>query len=443
IQPPRTVVAPAWGLAVQTTARLADQSMDRFFLLASAQSFNAAEQALEGIGFIHLNVVFADAHTIGWQVTGQYPRRRAGYGYFPSPGWSGAYDWDGVVPYAELPNDIAPERGYVATANQRTVSAPHLTGSWYAPERHERIVEVLETHNRHTLATTVDLQNDVQDRAALKLRALLGRMAPVLESRMAGMPERTREAAERALRLLLRFDGAMDASDAPGAALYGIFLDELTRETFADELGARDSLPWLAFLHANAITYSAQQDHMLGRDDSPFWDDLRTPMMEDKAAIVARTLALSWQRAQRELGADVNKWQWGKLHQYHWESPSTKLKPFLPFAQATAVGAMAGYLDRGPYPAPGSTNTVNVAGYTLGDGYKVWNVPAMRLVVDFSQSEPLHVIIAGGQSGNPASPHYADGIPLYLSGRNRRMAMHDPEQVARQFSRRLLLKPVE
>ncbi len=443
IQPPRAQPVPQWGLAVQTSARQADRSMERFFQLGQAQSFNAAEQALEGIGFIHLNVVFADAYNIGWQVTGNYPRRLAGRGYLPSPGWSGDYDWDGFVPYAELPNAIAPERGYVATANQRTVATPHLTGSWYAPERHERIVEFLEAHNRHTLGTTVELQNDVQDRAALKLRALLATLTPVLRERIAALPARDREPAEKALRLLARFDGVMDAGDAPGAALYGIFLNELTRETFADELGARDGLAWQSFLQANAITYSAQQDHLLGRDDSPFWDDVRTPAVEDKAAIFARTLAASWVLAERELGGDVQKWQWGKLHQYHWESPSTKLKPFLPFAQAKAVGALAGYLDRGPYPAPGSTNTVNVAGYTIGDGYKVWNVPAMRLAVDFSLTEPLHVLIAGGQSGNPASPHYADGIPLYLSGRNRRMAFHDPELVARQFSRRLVLRPVE
>ncbi|MDP2225884.1 MAG: penicillin acylase family protein [Moraxellaceae bacterium] len=436
-----------WGLAVQTSSQLADRSMERFLQLGQAQSFNAAQLALDGIGFIHLNVLFADAQNIGWQVTGSYPKRLAGRGYLPSPGWTGAYDWDGYVPYDELPGDINPPERFLATANHRTVmpgAGPQLTGSWYAPERHERIAAQLQVHERHTLGTTTELQNDVQDGAALKLREQLKRMTPVLRERIAQLPANSREQAEKALRLLSRFDGVMDATDAPGAALYGIFLDTLTRETFADELGPRDGVAWQSFLLANAISYSAQQDHMLGRDDSPFWDDIRTSgQQEDKADIFARTLARSWISAESELGNDALKWQWGKLHTYHWESPATKMKPFLPFTQAKAVGALSGYLDRGPFPAPGSTNTVNVAGYTIGDGYKVWNVPAMRMIVDFSQTEPLHLINAGGQSGNPASPHYADGIELYLSGRNRRMALHDPEQVKTQFSRKLVLRPAE
>ncbi|MBP9046531.1 MAG: penicillin acylase family protein, partial [Moraxellaceae bacterium] len=89
----------------------------------------------------------------------------------------------------------------------------------------------------------------------------------------------------------------------------------------------------------------------------------------------------------------------------------------------------------------GSTNTVNVAGYTIGEGFKVWNVPAMRLIVDFSLAEPLYLVNAGGQSGNPASRHYDDGIPLYLSGENRSLAFHAPVLVSQQFNRTLILQP--
>ena len=42
--------------------------------------------------------------------------------------------------------------------------------------------------------------------------------------------------------------------------------------------------------------------------------------------------------------------------------------------------------------------------------------PAMRIVVDFSREEPLIGLNSTGQSGNPASPHYADGIDAWLKG---------------------------
>lgn len=445
IMPPLFNAQAQWGLALQTAATQPDQSMERLFLLSQASGFSDGEHALEGVGFVHLNVLLADAQNIGWQVTGNYPQRAKGHGYFPSPGWTGEYDWNGFVPFESLPHDTNPERGYIATANHRTVeknAEPWLTGSWYAPERYERIAEKLEEHRMHTLATTVELQNDVHDKAADKLREVLKKLEPAIHQHLAEAAPAARASGESALKMLSRFDGDME-KDAAGAALYAIFLNRLTRDIFLDELGPDTSTAWQSFMLANAITYSAQQDHMLGREDSPFWDDVRTTgKKEDKSEIFALALANAWQQANSTMGSNTADWKWGSIHSYTWESGSTKLKPFLPFAQRQAVSALSGYLDRGPYPAPGSTNTVNVAGYTIGDSFKVWNVPAMRMIVDFSQSEPLYLINSGGQSGNPASPHYADGIELYLSGRNRRMAFHDDVLINQQFSKRLILQPL-
>lgn len=445
IMPPSVHAAAQWGLAVQMGAIQPDQSMERLFLLGRASGFSEGEHALEGIGFVHLNVLLADAQNIGWQVTGNYPQRGKGRGYLPSPGWTGEYDWKGFVPYASLPHETNPQRGYIATANHRTTekgAEPWLTGSWYAPERFERVSEKLEEHNTHTLATTVELQNDVHDKAADKLRDVLKKLEPAIHKQLAQAAPAARSSGESALRMLQRFDGDME-KDSAGAAFYATFLNRLTSDIFLDELGPVESNSWQSLLQGNAISYSAQQDHMLAREDSPFWDDVRTPNhKEEKAEIFALALANSWQQATSTMGTNPAEWKWGNLHTYTWESGSTKLKPFLPFAQRKAIGALSGYLDRGPYPAPGSTNTVNVAGYTIGDGFKVWNVPAMRMIVDFSQAEPLYIINSGGQSGNPASPHYADGIELYLSGRNRRMAFHDELLLQQQFAQKLILQPL-
>lgn len=442
IMAPPLSVTDSYGVAVQTTGAMADKSTERFFRLGLAPDAASAQGIMTGIGAIHLNMVFADATNIGWQVTGLYPQRRKGRGYFPSPGWTGEYDWNGMVAAARLPHRLNPEDGFVATANHRTVTKanePHLTGSWYAPERFERIADRLQENPAQTLDSTIDLQNDTVDRAALKLKQLLQDKQPLLQARIGRLPEASRQSAEKSLQMLTDFDGRM-AVDAPGAALYAVFLDSLTRLVFADEVGQGQT--WQSFLQANAITYSAQQDHLLGREDSPFWDDVKTPAVhEDKWDIFVRTLAMSWQQSLLLLGADSSSWRWGKIHTYAWESGSTKMKPWLPKVDAMVVGVLGRYLDRGPFPAPGSTNTVNVAGYTIGDGYKVWNVPAMRLVVDFSLAEPLYLINAGGQSGNPASRHYDDGIPLFLSGKNRSLAFHDPVKVGQQFNRVLVLKP--
>ena len=49
--------------------------------------------------------------------------------------------------------------------------------------------------------------------------------------------------------------------------------------------------------------------------------------------------------------------------------------------------------------------------------FDTWLIPAMRIVVDFSREEPLIGVNSSGQSGNPASPHYADGIEAWQQGR--------------------------
>lgn len=441
--PPNLYVAPQYGLALQTTAAEADNSIASFFRLAQAKDIASARVSMAEIGAIHLNMVFADKDNIGWQVIGSYPLRKNGRGYFPSPGWTDRYDWQGREDFAYLPYRLNPEEGFVATANHRSVlpgQGAYLTGSWYAPERFERIQEKLAKSNRQTGEYTIALQNDTVDLAALKLVALLKKNEDVLRQRIGKLPEAARESAGKSLKMLLEFDGDMKATSS-GAALYAIFLDSLTRKTFADELG--NGQAWQSFLQANAITYSAQQDHMLGREDSPFWNDVSTPEQEDKWDIFASTLAISWQQALFALGADSDSWRWGKIHTYTWESGSTKMKPWLTPVESVVVGLLGRYLDRGPFPAPGSSNTVNVTGYTIGDGYKTWNIPAMRLVVDFSQPEPMQLLIAGGQSGNPASRHYDDGIALFLTDKNRVMAFNDAAAIKKQFHKVLVLQPAE
>lgn len=440
--PPRLLTGDRWGLAMAMALPAHDQSLVRFFSLAKAQSVAAAQTALRELGFIHLNMVLADREHIAWQVTGAYPERARGRGYFPSPGWTGDYDWTGYVPYARLPQSVDPVQGFIATANHRTTSPndPHLTDSWYAPERFDRIEDMLRANATQDTASTIAMQNDVMDLTVRRGQQVFKRLGPALEQALAHVSAADQERAQQALARLQAFDGQQAANSAD-AALWGLFLDRLTKELFLDELGPDGGEVWRAFLIANAVTYSAQQDHLYGRDDSPFWDDINTPVREGKADILARALAGAWQVAEARLGKEPAQWRWGDLHTYHWRTGSTKLRPFLPSAlERWAVGRLGEFTDRGPYPAPGSTNTVNVAGYTVGENFDVWNVPAMRMIVNFAEPEPLQILITGGQSGNPGSPHFTDGIDLFLSGRNRPMPLA-PETAHAHFAKVLNLEP--
>ena len=437
-------LSSGFGLALKTTQLEADKSLDAFFDLSRAQSVEQAFEATREIRAMPLNIVFADAQHIGWQVTGRYPNRRAGLGLVPSPGWGNEFAWDGFADPMLHPYDQDPPQGWLGTANQRTVPRGYgmqLSNSWFYPERAERIAELAGT-GRHDSQSMIAMQYDQTSPFVAKLQTMFSApgMAEGLQAAIAALPAAEHSKAQEAFNRLMEFDGKLTASSAD-AALYSAFLHQSARETFLDELGPESSPAWQALVDTANNSYSAQADHLLGREDSPFWNDTRTAQKEDKPAILARSLAGAVTLLESKLGSERSAWQWGKLHTYNWISETTQLAPHMSASQRTSINALKGYLDRGPYPAGGDHSTLNVAAYQWGDNFDTWLIPAMRIVVDFGREEPLIGLNSSGQSGNPASKHYADGIDAWLKGNYMSFPFQSQNLDKVYGSRRLLLTP--
>lgn len=74
-------------------------------------------------------------------------------------------------------------------------------------------------------------------------------------------------------------------------------------------------------------------------------------------------------------------------------------------------------MRRGPLPAGGDGTTVGVArGEGLRPPFPVVHGPAARFVVDLADPDGASLALAGGQSGNPLSPHFADFVPGWAEG---------------------------
>lgn len=404
--------------------------------LGIARNLKEARQAMSDIDIIYLNMVYADAEGIAWQTTGRFPKRPRGRGLFPSPGWTGEYDWDGYLPFAEQPHSENPPEGFLLTANNRTLpreEAARYGSAWIGPERADRIRALISGLKAATAGDMMAVQADQLSLMAEKTQKVLfsdGLAGAVLQA-IDALPQSAHRKEALAARELLspkKFDAVMRA-DSASAALLGAFHYSLTRNIFLDELGPEESVTWKAFLKVNPLSYNAPEDHLLGREDSPFWDVVTTPEKETKPDILARSLADAYRFLTRRLGKNPARWEWGKLHTYHWRSE---------------VSAQAGFLgplfDRGPYPAGGDFHTVNVTGYTWGEDFRVWVIPAMRFVVDFGLEEPAFLVVSVGQSGNPVSEHYADMIPLWLEVKNHPLPFQR-ENVLEQYHHVLVLKP--
>jgi len=417
-------IDPPYGLALAFANNAdRDQSVDAFFNLGRTRSADEALTLLQRIRAIPLNMVVADRDNIAWQVTGTYPVRAKGRGLMPSPGWTGEYDWTGFLSPDALPGIKNPPAGYIGTANHRTVprNYPHvLSSSWYWPERAERIGQMAGSTDVHAAQTSIDMQLDTYSLFVPKLQALLfqGQLAFDMGKEMDDWKDDLKKKKARmALSMLKNFDGRMEAS-SPGAALLSAFLNSATKNIFLDELGPADSDAWQAFVAINSGSYNATCDHLLIRgDESPFWDDIRTPEKETKAMILTRSLADAVDFLEQTLGADPGSWTWGALHTYLWETDSYKMAPHLGFPERMALSAVKSYFNRGPYPASGDFFTLNVSMYTMGKDFDTWIIPSMRLIVDFSRAEPMIAVNSSGQSDHPSSPHYDDGIGAWREGR--------------------------
>ncbi|RBJ84797.1 penicillin acylase family protein [Pseudomonas sp. MWU12-2534b] len=414
-----------FGLALQTPELKDDKTLDAFFDLSRAQNVEKASDASREIRAIALNMVFADASNIGWQVTGRFPNRREGEGLLPSPGWDGRYDWDGYADPMLHPYDQDPPQGWIATANQRVISRGYgmqLSNSWQAPERAERMAE-LASSGKQDNRSLIALQYDQSTLFAAKLKKMFEApgMAQPLKKAIEALPDVDRAKAREAYSRLLAFDGKVTAGSAD-AALYELFLQESAKQIFLDKLGPESGSAWQAFVANGNLSYSAQADHLLGQEDSPFWDDSRSAQKEDKPAILARSLVAAINAGEQLLGADRKAWQWGKLHSYSWTSSS-------------------GRQIRAPMQAGGDHNTLNSAAYHWGQDFVIRDTPALRLIVDFGLSEPLMGLNSSGQSGNPASPNYANGIDGWLKAQYLSLPMQ-PQNFERSYGKtRLTLVP--
>jgi acyl-homoserine-lactone acylase len=230
----------------------------------------------------------------------------------------------------------------------------------------------------------------------------------------------------------MAFDGRLSPGSAD-AAVYELFLQESARQTFLDELGPETSPAWKALVQNADLSYSPQADHLLGREDSPYWDDVKTPQKEDKPVILARSLAAAISTGESQLGADHKAWQWGKLHQTVWTSQSAQLSAALGGSKAGAV--------KGPVASGGDHTTLNASGFHWGQDFNPAVVPALRMIVDFAQQEPMMAQNAAGQSGNPASPYYANGIDPWMKGLYMSVPMQ-PENFEKAYGKqRLTLTP--
>ncbi len=342
-----------------------------------------------------LNFSYADtAGNVGVAPAGRIPLRKSGNPNIPGPARLADYRWQGMIEPDELPHLYNPDRGYVFSANNKTArNLPfHITSLWEPPSRAERIDFLLQQFDQYTAADAGIMQTDVVSPHAC---ALTPRILDALE------PHRPRfDSSERlAYRLLADWDCSMLFSDT-AAAVFNVLLERMVYNTFADELGE------LLYKKYTFVTNIPMRKilELASRPRSPWFDDVRSPEVENLDSIILRSFREALTFLERSIGpADSHSWQWGALHSLTLEHPLGVVKP------------LDLLVNQGPFAIGGNHTTINNSEWRFFEAFKPVVGPSMRMIADM-QDSVLRMILPGGNSGQPLSPHYGNQTQLWLTG---------------------------
>jgi penicillin amidase len=340
------------------------------------------------------NFVFADVHgAIGYRTRGKVPVRAKANAWVPVPGWDGAHEWQGFIPFEAMPEVRDPSTGWVATANSKVTGAdyPHYLGLDYAPDfRTRRLAEQLRGI---TGATVADLVRIHADRVSLPARAFVA-LLDKLDVEGA--------AVRRALEVLREWDGVMDR-DSVAATIYSLCRERLLRNLMAPLLGpllgeAFGGTPRAAVTHMARLR--ARLPEMIRRDDRALLPGGDWPSQLKQALAGAVT------ELEQMLGPDMSSWRWGRVHA---TQPQHTLSVSFP--------ELAAVLDPPSRPMGGDGDTVQAASYVAGAGFGLTSTSVARYVFDLGDWERSAWVVPLGASGHPGSRHYADQAPAWAEVR--------------------------
>jgi len=362
------------------------------YLLNRAGNWEEFRDALRTFNSVNQNVVYADRFgNIGLQTSAGIPIRHSG-GILVYPGDTSLYDWQGTVPFEELPYSYNPECGYVSSANNKTVDAdyPHYIGSWFSlPWRIGRIREMLDEKE---LFGTEDFKSMLRDQHSHFAK----KMTPVY---LEALQDQEGGEFQNAFEALAEWDYDMQASSA-AALIFELMFLELNRAMFEDEL--EEHYQQLAYnpIARNLIEKTRITGQSLWCDDvnttdikENFHDNIRSAFQHTMDTISSM------------YGSDVSTWEWGTLH---------KVALMHPMGGVPIVERLF-KVNRGPYAIGGSSHTVSPYSYPKGKDFIANHGASERHIFHTADWDRSLTVIPTGTSGIPASPHYLDQTQLYIN----------------------------
>jgi len=305
----------------------------------------------------------------------------------PVPGWTGEYDWTGLLSFEANPSVLDPPGGVIINANDRPSPDPRsagYAGEWDPGFRAAYIAQRLAPLAKADLADMRALQTDTTSPPVARFR----------EALLAGAP--STPPARDAQRLVAGWDGGL-AADSAAAAIYETWLVRMLERTFKERLGSL----YTDYLEKGRALFALYQ--LVGRPNDPWFSSAGDASSGGRDALSGRALDDAVGDLRARLGNDLRTWRWGALHAIAFEHP-------------LAIGPLALLFNIGPVARPGDSFSVNNGGYQVARPYRLSNHASERMIADLADLDRSLSITPEGESGQPLSAHWADQTRLWDAG---------------------------
>ncbi len=377
--------------AMHWTAHAGSNDAKTFLLLDKAKNFADYVAATNSYECPGQNFVFASKQgDIAMRQQGAFAARWKRQGDFVMEGNDDRFKWAGIVPDSENIVLHNPARGFVSSANQYAydTSYPYYTGGNLEMYRGFLINRKLRNMNRITTDSMMRLQTNNYNVFAEMAKPVL--LKYITRAKL--------DDAEKNYLDTFRKWNLYNNPGEVGPSIFTAWWDSLEVCMYGDEF-AQSQLPM------PAMNESTMLEALLKDTAYEFADDITTKQKETVTDVIAKAFRKAmpvWEEAQK-----TNKLEWGKFR-------SGGFNHLLKIPAFSKADVYAG----------GGLHIINAYIKEKSHG------PSWRMIVELTDDINAYGVYPGGQSGNPGSQFYDNGVTKWITDQYYKLQILQKEDFA-------------
>jgi penicillin G amidase len=387
--------------------------LEAFYGLARCKSILEFPKHLEKIGAPGLNVLAADKNNniAWWTVAKLHDFKQNPQTKFLLDASSSKFKLDNFLPFQKNPHLLNPKEGFIVSANHDPKLSNNeslVSGNYSIPKRFFKIKNLLTAKKKLNVADIQKIQLGNQVDFHKKILQKILKIKKQINN--------NEQTSYKALLTLEKWDGNTNKKEV-GSTIYFAFIQQLTEYLFKEKFPSKI---YEKLLRINVL-YEILDD-LIDKPNSLWWKG------QNQEQALLQIWKKSIEKNEKELGKNINSWQWGKVHTLEIPHILGNKWP-LNFV-----------FNLGPNAMPGAIETINNQLFYLeNNSFKIKLGPSTRRVIDFANLKTSLGISPTGQSGYFFDKHYKDQHNYYIKDKYRYQLFESSTQTNKKNIKSILI----